>query len=135
MIPAALLLLASMMTPSKVETASSEPPLRLTHAWIVVTSGAPERRVLERAGFRFAPTVNRHEGQGTASITVEFLNGFLELIYPDSTVSVSADRQAGAEKFRKKSAWRETGYSPIGLVFDRTPATPDSLPFSTWRVS
>jgi len=43
---------------------------------------------------------NRHEGQGTASITVEFLNGFLELIYPDLTVPVSAGLQAGAEKFR-----------------------------------
>lgn len=34
-----------------------------------------------------------------------------------------------------KSAWRETGYSPIGIVFDRSPATPDKLPFPTWKVS
>jgi hypothetical protein len=111
------------------------PPLILSHSWIVVKTGAPERKVLENAGFRIAPAVNRHDGQGTASVTVEFLNGFLELIYPDSTVPVSPAQQAGAEKFRLKSAWRDTGYSPIGIIFDRTPATPDTLPFPTWKVS
>src|SRR5438132_13569036 len=115
--------------------AVDKPPFALSHAWIVVTTGAPERKALEKAGFRIAPTVSRHDGQGTAWVTVELLNGFLELIYPDPTVPVSPALQAGAEKFRLKSAWRETGYSPIGIVFDRTPATPDKLPFATWRIS
>ena len=115
--------------------AAQAPPLTLSHSWIVVTTGAPERKALERAGFRIAPTVNRHDGQGTTSISVEFLNGFLELIYPDSTVPVSPGLQAGADKFHLRSAWRETGYCPIGIVFDRTPATPAHLPFATWKVS
>ena len=110
-------------------------PLKLSHGWIVVKTGARERTVLEKAGFHIAPTVNRHDGQGTASVTVELLNGFLELIYPDPTVPVSPASKAGAEKFRLKSAWRESGYSPIGIVFDRTPATPEKLPFPTWKVS
>ena len=109
--------------------------LRLSHAWIVVATGARERAALEKAGFRIAPTVNRHEGQGTASVTVELLNGFLELIYPDPTVPVSPALQTGAEKFRLKSAWRENGYCPIGIVFDRSPATPEKFPFATWRIS
>lgn len=125
------LFVATMMSASPVQT----PPLALSHSWIVVTTGAPERQALEKAGFRIAPMVNRHDGQGTASVTIEFLNGFLELIYPDSTVSVSPALQAGADKFRLKSAWRETDYSPIGIVFDRTPATPGPLPFATWRIS
>ncbi len=109
--------------------------LSLSHAWIVVSTGAPERTALEKAGFRIAPTVNHHDGQGTASVTIEFLNGFLELIYPDPTVSVSPALKAGAEKFRLKSAWRTSGYSPIGIVFDRTTSTPDAFPFATWKVS
>jgi len=113
----------------------SEPPLLPDHAWIVVTTGVPERAALERAGFRIAPTVNRHDGQGTESITVELLNGFLELTYPEPTVPVSPALQAGAEKFRLKSRWRETGYSPLGIVFARTPATPDEFPFATWKIS
>src|SRR5262249_8833463 len=71
----------------------------------------------------------------TASVTIEFLNGFLELTYPDPTVPVSPALQAGAEKFRLKSNWRETGYSPFGVVFARTPATPKEFPFATWRIS
>lgn len=114
---------------------SGAPPLALSHCWIVVKTGAPERRALEKAGFRIAPTINRHDGQGTASVTVELLNGFLELIYPDPDVPVAPARVAGAEKFRLKSAWRETGYSPIGIVFDRTASTPERFPFETWRVS
>jgi hypothetical protein len=115
--------------------AADAPPFNLSHAWIVVTTGARERTALEKAGFRIAPTVNRHEGQGTASVSVELLNGFLELIYPDPTVPLSPALKAGAEKFRLKSAWRETGYSPIGIVFDRSPATPEKFPFPTWKIS
>jgi len=115
--------------------ATDAPPLKLSHGWIVVRTGARERTALEKAGFRIAPTINRHDGQGTASVTVELLNGFLEFIYPDPTVPVSPASKAGAEKFRLKSAWRESGYSPIGIVFDRTPATPEKLPFPTWKVS
>jgi hypothetical protein len=111
------------------------PPFELSHAWIVVTTGAPERAALEKAGFRIAPMVSRHDGQGTASVTVELLNGFLELIYPDSTVSVSPATQAGAQKFRMKSRWRETGYSPLGVVFDRIPGSATKLPFPTWKVT
>src|SRR5881397_740737 len=115
--------------------ATDAPPLKLSHGWIVVRTGARERTALEKAGFRIAPTVGRHDGQGTASVTVELLNGFLEFVYPDPTVPVSPALQAGAEKFRLRSAWRETGYSPIGIVFNRTPATPEKFPFATWRIS
>ena len=109
--------------------------LNLSHAWIVVSTGAPQRALLEKAGFRIDPTVNRHDGQGTASITVEFENGFLELMYPDPSVPVSPANKAGAEKFRLKSEWRTSGYSPIGIVFDRTPSTPAAFPFPTWKIS
>jgi hypothetical protein len=110
-------------------------PLSLSHAWIVVKTGAPERAIMEKAGFRFAPEINHHDGQGTASVSVEFLNGYFELLYPDPTVPVSPDLKAGAEKFRLKSEWRTSGYSPIGIVFERTPMTPATFPFPTWRVS
>jgi hypothetical protein len=108
--------------------------LNLSHAWIVVKTGAPERAVMEKAGFRFAPEINRHDGQGTASVSVELLNGYFELLYPDPTVAVSPGLKAGAEKFRLKSEWRTSGYSPIGIVFERTPTTPAAFPFPTWKI-
>src|SRR5687767_5234482 len=97
-----------MVAATGLAFAADAPPLVLSHTWIVVKSGAKERSALENAGFRIAPTINRHDEQGTASVTVELLNGFLELIYPDTTVPVSPALQAGAEKFRKMSEWRET---------------------------
>jgi Glyoxalase-like domain len=132
-----LALLIPFTSPNRsiTDAAKRPQPLALSHAWIVVKNGAVERNALEKAGFRIAPTVNRHDGQGTASISVELLNGFLELIYPDPTVPVSPASRVGAEKFRLKSEWRESGYSPIGIVFDRTPETPANFPFPTWKIT
>lgn len=125
----------SLMKEEIFDDSTKATPLKLSHAWIVVTTGAPERKALEKAGFRIAPTVNRHDGQGTASVSVEFLNGFLELIYPDPNVKVAPALRAGAEKFQLKSRWRSTGYSPIGVVFDRAPGAAGNFPFATWKIS
>src|SRR6266446_5773062 len=63
--------------------------VQFDHLWIVVSRDAPERVVLEKAGFRVAPEVNKHDGQGTASVMLEFQNSFLELVWPDPTVPIS----------------------------------------------
>lgn len=109
--------------------------LHLSHAWIVVKTGAPQRQLLQKAGFKIDPAVNHHDGQGTSSISVELDNGYLELIYPDPKVSVAEESKVAAQKFRLKSEWRTSGYSPIGIVFDRTAVTPASFPFPTWKVT
>jgi len=64
---------ASAAAPSaSPSAASSEPQLEFDHVWIVVTRDAPERAALERAGLKISPDVNRHDGQGTASISASF---------------------------------------------------------------
>jgi hypothetical protein len=60
-------------TPTPFDPKSTAASLELDHLWIVVSQGAPERAVLERAGLAPSPTVNRHDGQGTASITFDDL--------------------------------------------------------------
>jgi hypothetical protein len=114
---------------------AAERVVELDHVWVVASPGAPERSALERAGLIIAPTVNRHDGQGTASVTVEFENAFLELLWPDETVPVAPGKEAVAEKFRRKAAWRTNGWSPIGVALRRTPAAPEKLPFDSWPVS
>ncbi len=58
--------------------------LEFDHVWIVVTRDAPERAALEHAGLTISPNVNRNDGQGTASVSAEFFNGYIELmIAPD----------------------------------------------------
>jgi hypothetical protein len=111
------------------------PPLQFDHVWIMVSPGAPERAALERAGFQIAPTVNRHEGQGTASITVEFQNAFLELMWPDSTVPVAPGFERAVEKFHQRMLWRKSGWCPIGIGFRRTTAANAPLPFPTWSIA
>ena len=106
----------------------------LDHVILHVQPGAPERAALERAGFRVAPEVNRHEGQGTASITFEFENSFLELLWPDTDVSVNAGLEKAFAKFQNKSNWRTTGACPITFALHRVgPARP--LPVATWSVT
>jgi hypothetical protein len=126
-IAAALLLAAGCASAPK-------PPLAFDHLWIVVAPGAPERAMLERAGYRVAPAVNRHEGQGTASITIEFANGFLELLWPDESVPVAPGNERVVEKFRNRAAWRTSGWSPFGIGFRRTANETPPLPFPTWSV-
>ena len=126
----ALMLLAAAPAP-----ATDTFRLELDHVWIMVSPNAPERAALVRAGFQISPDINRHEGQGTASLTVEFENAFLELMWPDSTVPVAPGLERGAEKFRQRMLWRTSGWCPVGIGFRRTEQTNDPWPFPTWSIA
>jgi hypothetical protein len=108
--------------------------LEFDHVWIVVTRDAPERAVLERAGLTISPDLNRHNGQGTASVTAEFQNSYIELIWPDPTVSVAPGGERGVEKFRNRMNWRTSGWCPIGIGLHRV-GTATPLPFPTWTIA
>jgi hypothetical protein len=108
--------------------------LEFDHVWIVVTRDAPERTALEHAGLKISPNVNRHDGQGTASISAEFLNAYIELLWPDPTVSVAPGAQRGVEKFKQRMNWRTSGWCPIGIGLRRTSSN-TSLPFPTWSIA
>ena len=114
---------------------AESPAFQFDHVWIMVSPNAPERAVLEKAGFQIAPNVNRHDGQGTASVTVEFQNAFLELMWPDSTVQVAPGYERASEKFRQRMLWRTSGWCPIGIGFRRTSSANTPLPFPTWSVT
>src|SRR5437762_897652 len=115
-------------------TAVGAPELEFDHVWIVVSRDAPERAALERAGLKVSPNVNRHDGQGTASITAKFLNTYIELLWPDPTVPVSPGAERGVEKFKNRMNWRTSGWCPIGIGLHRVgPNT--TLPFPTWSIA
>lgn len=118
-------------TPSPTAT---ETGLVFDHVWIVVTRDAPERSALERAGLKISPGVNRNDGQGTAAISVEFQNAYVELMWPDPTVSVAPGAERGVEKFKNRMNWRTSGWSPLGIALHRAGSnTP--LPFPTWTIA
>lgn len=113
-------------------SATAQSRIEMDHVWIMVSPNAPERAALERAGFQISPDTNRHDGQGTASITAEFENSYLELMWPDSTVTVAPGLERAAEKFRQRMLWRSSGWCPIGVGLRRTTASSDALPFPSW---
>jgi len=124
---------AALVAATFVHTATAA-ELEFDHFWIVVTRDAPERAALERAGLKISPNVNRHDGQGTASISAEFLNAYIELMWPDPTVSVAQGAERGVEKFKNRMNWRTSGWCPIGIGLHRSgPATP--FPFPTWTIA
>src|SRR5205823_1959569 len=73
----------AMAVEQSATTSPSASPaeLEFDHVWIVVTRDAPERAVLETTGLKISPDVNRHDGQGTASITADLQNPYIELMW------------------------------------------------------
>jgi hypothetical protein len=117
-----------------VSRAVAAADLEFDHVWIVVSRDAPERLALERAGFKISPNINRNDGQGTASVSTEFFNAYIELMWPDPTVPVAPGAERGVEKFKNRMNWRTSGWSPIGIALHRTgPNT--TLPFPTWSIA
>jgi hypothetical protein len=135
----ALLALAAISATAAEPSPSLSPSpspgkLEFDHVWIVVTRDAPERSALERAGLKISPDVNRNDGQGTASVSAEFLNAYIELMWPDPTVSVAPGAERGVEKFKNRMNWRTSGWCPIGIALHRVgPSAP--LPFPTWTIA
>jgi len=67
-------------------------------------------------------------------VSAEFLNAYIELMWPDPTVSVAQGAERGVEKFKNRMNWRTSGWCPIGIGLYRTgPAT--TLPFPTWSIA
>ena len=130
-----LIFLAGFVALTSVRmTIAAAPELEFDHVWIVVSRDAPERAALERAGLKISPNVNRNDGQGTASVSAEFLNAYIELMWPDPTVSVAQGAERGVEKFKNRMNWRTSGWCPIGIALHRTgPST--TLPFPTWSIA
>jgi hypothetical protein len=133
--PLALATIALTLLAAAAFSGAAATPLDFDHVWIMVSPNAPERAALERAGFQISPDVNRHTGQGTASITIEFQYAFLELMWPDSTVNVAPGLERAAEKFQQRMNWRTSGWCPIGIGFHRTTQTNDAMPFATWSTA
>jgi len=110
--------------------------LRFDHLFILVQPDALERAALEKAGFAIDPHVSRHDGQGTASISTEFDDGYIELMWVEPSVEVVPAGQRAVEKFRQRAAWRTSGWSPFGInLSPTTPGKIPTFPFPTWSIT
>jgi hypothetical protein len=140
LLPLALLLLVSACGGARElrydrPANARQPELAIDHVWIATPAGGGQgRAMLEAAGFRFSPTVNRHDGSGTSSTTIDFENGYFELIWADPSVPATGGGVVSQQRFASRANWRTSGESPLGIGFRRTPATPATFPFETWSV-
>lgn len=124
---ALLVLICLAAIPARI--AGQPPRVELDHVFIVVKPGAAaETAALESAGLTVDSSVARHDGQGTASVGVIFGNAYLELIWPDSAVSVEPQHAATAQWFQDAAMWRTSGHSPFGLGLRRMPGDTAALP-------
>jgi len=103
--------------------------VELDHVYIWVQPGAPEVATLRDLGFHVDTTPTHHTGNGTSSKSVLFENGYLELLYLDSTVTDSALTSAERSSNGDRARWRQSGANPFGLGLRRRAGTADSLPF------
>lgn len=134
-LPVALLFCGCATRPAAPGPASGEAPrlpVEVDHVYLWVTPSAEaEMETLRRAGFTVDAEPTRHPGQGTAAISVEFDNAYLELLYLDDEVAVDPGMESEVTDFRRRSAWRETGACPVGIGLHRTSGASERLPFPT----
>jgi hypothetical protein len=101
--------------PSQQVPAQS-PTLELDHLYIVVQPTASRgTEALRRAGLVVDSRVERHDGQGTASMAAFFDNAYLELLWVDSGAAVDSAHLSDLADFRRAASWRDSGASPFGL--------------------
>lgn len=110
----AAVLTAAGSGPSPV--VAQAPVLELDHVYVVVPPGAVgaiER--LRQAGVIIDSSVDRHDGQGTASVAAMFENAYLELLWVDSSVAVDSLHQQDHADFVRARDWHQSGASPFGV--------------------
>jgi hypothetical protein len=110
------------------------PVLELDHLYIVVQPPASlAAGALRLAGVTVDTTIERHTGQGTASIAAFFENAYLELLWVDSATSADSVHHDDLIDFARAANWRTTGASPFGLGLHFVTDPPVELPFPVRR--
>ena len=109
----AIVLCPALLSPA---VAAQAPVLELDHVYILVPPGATAAiEALRGAGLTVDTRPDKHDGEGTTSIAAFFENGYLELMWVDSSVAIDSAHQEDVANFRRGTAWRETGASPFGI--------------------
>ena len=117
------------------QAAAQTPRVELDHVYVIVQpGGVAEIAALKSAGFQIAPPQG-HEGEGTTSVAALFENAYLELMWLDSTLSVTPEHAAAAAQFREAAAWRVSGHSPFGVGLRRLAGETEEFPFPIKRES
>ena len=115
------------------EAVAQSPQLELDHVYIMVAPGGiSEIAALQSAGLRLTRP-QKHDGEGTTSVAALFENAYLELMWLDSTLSVTPEHAAAVQQFRQAASWRVSRHSPFGLGLRRIPGDTGQFQFPIKR--
>ncbi|HJQ54416.1 MAG TPA: hypothetical protein VJ825_11290 [Gemmatimonadaceae bacterium] len=99
---------------------------------VVQPGGVKEIAALESAGFHISPP-RQHDGEGTTSVAAFLDNAYIELMWLDSTLSVTPDHAAAARQFQAAQSWRVSRHSPFGVGLRRLPGEVSEFAFPIAR--
>jgi hypothetical protein len=117
---------------SGVGVEAQSPMVELDHVYVTVSDHQGAIETLRAAGLNLDEAMfAQHEGRGAGSAFAIFDNAYLEIVWPDSSVSLSDDNRAEFDHLTRAATWDVL--SPFGVGLRRTPAAPDSLPFAGTR--
>lgn len=117
--------LAALLAAAGAGAAAQQSALRFDHVFVQVDDAGPVAAALAEAGFLVRPDTSRHTGQGTASISVLFDNGYLELLWVDAPAVLRAAHAMLAERMLPPGA-----PAPFGLGLSQDSGG-GPLPFPT----
>ena len=103
--------------------------LQLDHIFIWVMKDAPEIEIFKKAGFTSIIS-GVHKGQGTAGKFIFFLNFYIELLYISDETEASNNLDNFGCDYIKRSKWRQSKSSFLGLGLKMTSFDQKNIPFS-----
>ena len=121
---ARLLVAPLLLLAAPLDAQSSSTPVELDHVLLLVPPGAKAAVAkLRAAGFNVANDVQKHVGQGTASIPVLLDNAYLELLWIDTTVRRDPANPLDIARWN-----RVAGASRVGIGLRRVGVPPMPKP-------
>jgi hypothetical protein len=109
-------------------------PLERDHVFVWISKNAEEVVLLERLGLTTDHHIYRHTGQGTASMSFQFENAYLEMIWvedEEAAAKKDAEEGSGGAHFIERFRWKQSGASPFGVGLRRRAGASGALPFAT----
>ena len=118
---------------AQTQNAADKFPVELDHIYVWVSKESPEAGILQKLGLYTNNEINKHTGQGTASVGFMFENAYLELIWVDDEKVVAENDKEKGTNLLERSRWEKSKGSPFGIGLRRISGNTDSLPFATQK--
>jgi hypothetical protein len=105
--------------------------MEVDHVFLFTDTPAEAAQRLQESGLTEG-SPNQHPGQGTACRRFFFRNAYLELVWVSSEADIRNPAIAKTRLWERVQS-AQTGYSPFGICFRRSPPGNEALFENSWR--